>query len=726
MTEIMKTFEICLKSEMTCKEILDKMKSACNYEINQNFDENSLIQLFLKTCAENFYDEFEDIYSDPKKEVLQFSSEDIFQISHQIIKNKEKYEKNSFYESIEFFYQTFFFYEFTDENESNDFTFFWPMSGDKEQIAADDLYTKYLFNIGKAILTKEKNEKFIEMLFSETTPAFIKNIVMICFQYIRNTKKDASYFVKLCIPSLNYYNNYYLCQKIKQELKFSFKQKLDKCDFMELENFILNSKTNNIIDGQLNENYENVILLADENDALNKLNKEELSKYFSFPNGDDEIKMLNFFKSENLARNKDKFYALINSKFKDKNYKISYDQFEIIDKVINAFSFPILLKYKLINKIDEHFFQIFNDGNIKFELFSYLLLKYKDSINNLLINSMTKEEKIKLFENSGFYEINNEYVLLINVKEEDEKYFYLKVNLCKNQVTSINDDKDFRAYQITENNSSSANFTNDINTYYIKDETEKSLYNFGNYCFEHDIREFFRKYTSKEKEVLELPRLYFLMNYSIPIPGNQYHFITNIKQLMLNNFSYGYSELDFVLKNQSNKDIVVSNEVLPYKEKIFMAFPDKSLANNNGQIILKHNSITFFEFKESFPNYDWKDKFKHLFKKIQIFLELYKMRDIYEQEYIQIFFVYDNIPDIFYISYMKMEIDKIFKSYFKSFEFGIYYFSRGINMINNQEIEKKLNQHENIIKDILDIINIFPNEEIKKKIAETKDRYKFK
>jgi hypothetical protein len=102
------------------------------------------------------------------------------------------------------------------------------------------------------------------------------------------------------------------------------------------------------------------------------------------------------------------------------------------------------------------------------------------------------------------------------------------------------------------------------------------------------------------------------------------------------------------------------------------------------------------------------------------------MRDIYEQEYIQIFFVYDNIPDIFYISYMKMEIDKLFKSYFKSFEFGIYYFSRGINMINNQEIEKTLNQHENIIKDILDIINIFPNEEIKKNIAEIKDRHKFK
>ena len=216
------------------------------------------------------------------------------------------------------------------------------------------------------------------------------------------------------------------------------------------------------------------------------------------------------------------------------------------------------------------------------------------------------------------------------------------------------------------------------------------------------------------------------MNYSIPISGDQYHFITNVKKLMLDNCSYGYSELDFVLKNQSNQDIVVSNEVLPYKEKLFMIFPSKNLANNNGQIILKSNSVIFFEFKVSFPNYDWKDKFKHFFKKIQIFLDLYRKRELYDQENIQIFFVYDNMPDIFYISYMKMEIDKLFKNYFESFEFGVYYFSRGINMINNQEIKSKLKEHENLLKDILNIINISKNEEINKKVAELKDRYKLK
>ena len=162
-----------------------------------------------------------------------------------------------------------------------------------------------------------------------------------------------------------------------------------------------------------------MIILTNDNDALNELNEEDLSMYFSFPNGDDEEKMVNFFQPNNLLKNKDDFSALKNSKFKDSQYKISYDTFEIKDKVINAFSFSILLKYQLINKIDEHFFQIYNDRNIKIELFSYLLLNYIDSINNFLNGSIKKEEKIKLFENSGFYKINNDYVLLLNVKEDD-------------------------------------------------------------------------------------------------------------------------------------------------------------------------------------------------------------------------------------------------------------------------------------------------------------------
>ena len=480
MSEIIKTFSECLHSELTCKEILEKMKSVCKYEINQGFDEKSIIELFIGICFINFNDVIKNIYPNFGTANPHFSSQDIFKISHLIIKNKIKYMKNPYYKTIEFLYQTFFFYEFNDENQSNDFTFFLFINENTQQIDPD-LYTSYLFNIGHAILTKEKDEKFINMLFSETSPAFIKNIAMICFQYIRNTNKDFSNFVKLCIPSLNFYNNYFLCQKIKQELKFCFKQKLDKCDFMELENFILNSKNNSIIDEQLKEKNENAIILTNDNDALNELNEGDLSMYFSFPNGDDEEKMVNFFQPNNLLKNKDDFSALKNSKFKDSQYKISYDTFEIKDKVINAFSFSILLKYQLINKIDEHFFQIYNDRNIKIELFSYLLLNYIDSINNFLNGSIKKEEKIKLFENSGFYKINNDYVLLVNVKEDDEKYFYLKINLCKNQVTSINNNKKFRAYQITENMSSSANYTNDIGAYYIKDEKEVIIKMYLNY-----------------------------------------------------------------------------------------------------------------------------------------------------------------------------------------------------------------------------------------------------
>ena len=111
---------------------------------------------------------------------------------------------------------------------------------------------------------------------------------------------------------------------------------------MELENFILNSKNNSIIDEQLKEKNENAIILTNDNDALNELNEGDLSMYFSFPNGDDEEKMVNFFQPNNLLKNKDYFSALKNSKFKDSQYKISYDTFEIKDKVINAFSFPIL------------------------------------------------------------------------------------------------------------------------------------------------------------------------------------------------------------------------------------------------------------------------------------------------------------------------------------------------------------------------------------------------
>ena len=105
-----------------------------------------------------------------------------------------------------------------------------------------------------------------------------------------------------------------------------------------------------------------------------------------------------------------------------------------------------LLKNKKINKLDNHFFQIYNFGNIKINLFSYLLEKYLTSINELLTNSITNENKKKLFENSGFYKLDNEYVFLININEENEKIFYLKLNLGTDQITSNNKNEDYKVY----------------------------------------------------------------------------------------------------------------------------------------------------------------------------------------------------------------------------------------------------------------------------------------
>lgn len=102
-------------------------------------------------------------------------------------------------------------------------------------------------------------------------------------------------------------------------------------------------------------------------------------------------------KPENIKRNKEKFSELIKSE-KDNakstiKYLINYDNPEIDEQIINAFSLGFLLKYKLINNIDEHFFQIYNHGNKKIEMFSAQLSKYLKLINQLLQNSITEKEK---------------------------------------------------------------------------------------------------------------------------------------------------------------------------------------------------------------------------------------------------------------------------------------------------------------------------------------------
>ena len=709
MSKIIETFDQCLKSNFSCDKVNEMMIKLSKFKLNEDIDDNKIIIMFNTYCSDHFTEEVRE-FSRKSKKISDKPIEEIFSISQLIIGKRAQYKNNLFYSLLELFYRTFFFAEYSVENETNDFTFFANLP---EHLIETKKYQTYLFNIGKVILEpqakkgkleekleerlEEKIEKLIEILFSEGIPELLKHIVLVCFQHIRATTKKVSDFIQLCLPSLNHYNLYYLNQKIKADLNFSFTF-ISELNYKRLEDFISNSNNKNMTGEEPNGNYTNIIIQKSGKLITAHIRQEEISKYFSFPNVDEEKNNLQFFTKDNLKKNKDKFDGLIKSNmlnnYKNENvYKFIYDSSQKEEKCINAFSLAFLLKYDIINKIDEHFFQIYNHGNIKIEIFSYLLKKYLNAINSLLNYSLTNEEKLQLFQNSGFYKLNNEYVLLINVDEKEEKIFYLKHNLGTKNLTTINKDERFKTYQVNQTDYSSIGAGSEISDYYYDDIQDKTLYDFGNYSFENDLRTFIKNYISKNVEVYELPRLFYLLNYAIPISVNEYNFITNVKSQISNNSSYGYSELDFVLRNESSKDIVINPEFLPYKEKIFMTFP-KRVLNNNKAIILKKNSVIFFEFKVSFPQFYWKEKFSHFFKKIQKFLELYKKRDLYKKEYIQIYFIYDNMPDIYYIKEMKSYINKNYASLFTNFEFGIYYFSRGISIINNQNTDEKLNDNE--------------------------------
>jgi len=339
--------------------------------------------------------------------------------------------------------------------------------------------------------------------------------------------------------------------------------------------------------------------------------------------------------------------------------------------------------------------------------------------------------------NSGFYKLNKQYILLISINEDDEKVFNLKMNLGQNVKTLRNNNKNFEVLNIEESDNSISKYNSESEYFYSEDHNhQEDLYNFGNYSYEKDIRAYIKNLIKENKQVYELPRLYFFLNYCIPISKSEFHFITNMQIKISDGNSihpYGFSELDFVLKNDSNEDIKIDEEYLPYKEEVFMAFPKEKI-NNNKKIILKKESIIFFEFKASFPELFWKENFNFIFKKIKNFLEVYKKRHVYFEEYIQIYFVYDNMPEIYYVKEMKSYISKNFSQMFENFEFGIYYFSRTISLISDEQNIKDLRNNIATVKDELDktktfmnsIISLFdliPNEEIKERLEKMKKEF---
>ena len=474
MSEIFETCRELLNMDLPCDETYEKLKKLSKYKIDENFNEEMLNNLFFTFISDNFLPEEISFCMDNNLEELEWKNENIFKISHYILSHHQKNvqkEEHMKYKQMELFYQTFFFYELDKENEANHFTFYQQFP---EKIVEQNKYETYLLNIGKAILGKDCYSNLLNILFSEETPEFLRNIILVCFVYIRAATRDVNDFISFCIPCLNHFNLYYLCEAIKEDLNVQFNQ-ISEINYHKLEQ-ILSEPLNNIIDNTTEEHY--ICLNSKINETKKaEVSEEEMSKYFCFFNINDESNISLFFSSDNLKKNEAKFRKMIEiNGIKDgKQYKINYDNLQINDKIVNAFSFIFLLKYKKINKIDQHFFQIYNHGNIKIKLFSFLLLKYIDLINALLDKSINNKQKEELFRNSGFYKLNTEYVLLINFNEEDEKLFFLKYNLGKENITSKNNDDRYKVYQIALSNYSSIKINSDIDDVYIYNTEEEAF-----------------------------------------------------------------------------------------------------------------------------------------------------------------------------------------------------------------------------------------------------------
>ena len=711
MSVILKEFKDCLDSNLSCDEINEKMKSISKYKINQSLTEENIFDFILQIFQKYFFDELVSLSLNNKDGQIKFSHENLFKICHQIVTKKEKYKENELYSNIELFYKTFYFLEINTDNETNDFTFFYQCY-DGSLISKD--IEIYLYNIGDIILNEKSDSNFIEILFSEVTPSFLVEIILTCVEYTRFTKKNVSDFINLCIPYLNHFNLFYLNETLYKECNYQIPFK-GCLSYINFENFIkdLNQNKSGLIDEENKDNFFNITQDSNEIILKENITEDEKTKYFNL--NDEGNKNCNFFTDITIKKNKDKFIEMVNSKGESK-YKIVYDISEMDDNTVNAFSFGYLLKHNIIKAIDKHFFQIFNSGNIKVELFSKILLKYLDLINKLLTGSLSKEQKLELFSNSGFYGYNNEYLLLMSIKEEDQKIFYLKNGLTNGKITTFNNDIDYKVYQVIKSEYSSIVLTTRNIYYYDENNDEGVLYNFDNYSFGNNLTLFIQNFINENKDIYELPRLYASLNHCIPVEKNKFQFITNVKSEIYNK-SYGYGVLDFVLKNNSDNDIIIQNEELPYKERIFMAFPcSNKTINNNQKIVLKKKSIAFFEFKSTFPQYKWKDNFTHIFKNIAKFIEIYKKRGVYNKEYIQIYFIYDNIPQLYYEQNIKNYIDSNFKELFGNFEFGLYYFNTGINIITNQILEKKITDLDDKINKILEILKNLNNKEINEEL----------
>ena len=71
---------------------------------------------------------------------------------------------------------------------------------------------------------------------------------------------------------------------------------------------------------------------------------------------------------------------------------------------------------------------------------------------------------------------------------------------------------------------------------------------------------------------------------------------------------------------------------------------------------------------------------------------------------------------------MRKYIHTNFNDLFENFEFGLYYFSRGINIINNQMLQSKITDLDGKVNKLFELLEKVDNVEIKEELKKIKQK----
>ena len=71
---------------------------------------------------------------------------------------------------------------------------------------------------------------------------------------------------------------------------------------------------------------------------------------------------------------------------------------------------------------------------------------------------------------------------------------------------------------------------------------------------------------------------------------------------------------------------------------------------------------------------------------------------------------------------MRSYINTNFNNLFENFEFGLYYFSRGINLINNQILEDRITNLDAKVNKLFELFEKVDNNEIKEELEKIRQK----